>query len=269
MKLSLEFLGSGTSVGVPMIGCDCAVCKSTDPLNKRLRSSVLVRGYDNAGNVKTTVVIDTSPDFRTQMLRADVRHVDAVIITHFHADHVVGIDDIRRYNMIQNAVIDCWATPATQESLNRSFGYIFSNTENMRYGLPGLKPRTITIGEPFEIGCIRFEPMELDHQIIKNTGLRISVRGGDAISYCLDVKRIPPQSYKALQGTHTLVLDMLREKTHLTHMNLHEAMEAIKIIQPKRTWFGHMSHEVDHRLFESSLPPEIRLAYDGLVIHMD
>lgn len=269
MKVSLEFLGSGTSVGVPVIGCDCAVCSSSDSLNKRLRSSVLVRGYDDSDVLQTTVVIDTSPDFRTQMLRAKVKRLDAVIVSHYHADHVVGIDDVRRFNHLQNTVLDCWATRATHASLKQAFGYIFVENDSLRFGLPCLRPKTFAAGEPFEIGCLRFEPLELDHQVIVNTGFRITCGGSAALSYCLDVKRIPAPSYERLAGTHTLVLDMLREKIHPTHMNLEEAMAAIARIAPRRTFLAHMAHEVDHRTLEAKLPPNVRLAYDGLVIGVD
>ena len=143
MKFSLEILGSGTSVGVPVIGCACAVCTSTDPRNNRLRSSALVRGYDGGGQLETTVIIDTAPDFRQQMLRARVQKLDGVIITHYHADHVVGIDDVRRFNSIQKRVIDLWATPETLASLRRSFGYVFQESGDVRPGLPCLRARTI------------------------------------------------------------------------------------------------------------------------------
>ncbi|MCY3023620.1 MAG: MBL fold metallo-hydrolase [Planctomycetota bacterium] len=268
VKLSLEFLGSGTSVGVPCIGCDCPVCTSTDPLNKRLRSSALVRGYDAAGNVATTVVIDTSADFRQQMLRAGVRHLDAVLISHHHADHVVGIDDVRRYNALQNAPLDCWATPGTLATLRQSFWYVFSDVDYVRWGLPCLRPRPIAHGQPIEVGCLRIEPLALDHEVIQNTGFRITCDGSAALAYCLDVKRIPPESYARLKGTHTLVLDMLRETPHPTHMSLSEALEAVARIAPQRAWFAHIAHEVDHRALEARLPPHIRVAYDGLVLEI-
>lgn len=267
MKLSLEFLGTGTSVGVPMIGCDCAVCRSDDPRDKRLRSSAVVRGHDADGNAETTVLLDTSPDLRYQMLRSKIRRVDALIITHFHADHVAGIDDIRRFNIIQKQVLELWGTAATLASLRKSFGYVFSDTLN--YGWPSLKAREIEIGKPFQIGCLTFLPMELDHEVIKNTGLKIAhagVENGPALSYCLDVKRISEESYRALEGTDTLVLDMLRENAHPTHMNFTEAMAAVERVRPRRAYFGHIAHEIGHAAFEARLPEHVRLAYDGLVI---
>jgi len=267
-KLSLEFLGSGTSVGVPVIGCDCAVCRSTDSLNKRLRSSVLVRGYDESGGLLTTVVIDTAPDFRQQMLRSNVRRLDGVIISHYHADHVVGIDDVRRYNHMQNAAIDCWARPETLASLKQSFGYVFVEDENVRWGLPCLRPRAFQFGDTFEIGALKFEALELDHHIMKNTGFRIRCGDSPALAYCLDVKRIPELSYEKLRGTHTLVLDMLREKIHPTHMNLDEALAAVARIGAACSFFAHIAHEVDHRTLQAKLPHAIQLAYDGLLVEV-
>lgn len=265
-KLSLEFLGSGTSVGVPVIGCDCAVCQSTDSRNQRLRSSALVRAYDDSGAVTTTVVIDTSPDFRQQMLRSKVRRVDALVFTHYHADHVVGIDDIRRFNHIQNAVIDCWADARTTASLKRSFDYIFTDDAVPRWGLPCLKSRLIDAA--FQIGDLNFEPIELDHFTMPTLGFKISSRGSAVLAYCLDVKRIPEESMTRLKGTHTLVIDMLREKIHPTHMNLDEALAASSAIGAERTLFGHVAHEVDHAEMEARLAESVRLAYDGLVIEM-
>jgi len=266
MKFSLEFLGSGTSVGVPCIGCDCAVCQSVDPLNKRLRSSVLVRAYDPDGKINTTVVVDTAPDFREQMLRSKVSHIDAVIITHYHADHVVGIDDVRRFNYLQKQIIDCWATPDTLAAIRRSFGYVLVEEEKLRFGLPCLRAREMTWGVPFAIGSLRFQPIEMDHVVIKSSGLIISTENSEKLAYCLDVKAMPDASYGLLSGTHTLILDMLREKEHPTHLNFSEAMAVIEKVQPQRTFFGHIAHEVDHRPFESRLPPQVRLGYDGLIV---
>src|SRR5437868_3297962 len=140
MKFTVEILGSGTSVGVPAIGCDCAVCTSTDPLNKRLRSSILLRSYDECGKNDTTIVVDTTPDFREQMLRSKVKQLDAVIITHYHADHVVGIDDVRRFNWMQQRVLDCHAAEPTLNQIRQSFGYVLSDHGQLRMGLPCLKP---------------------------------------------------------------------------------------------------------------------------------
>ena len=269
MKFSVEILGSGTSVGVPAIGCDCAVCASEDPLNKRLRSSILVRSFDENGRNDTTVVIDTTPDFRTQMLRAKVRHIDAVIVTHYHADHVVGIDDVRRFNAMQHQVLDCWAAEPTLEQIRRSFGYVLTESNNLRFGLPCLKARAFAAGRAFNIGALEFMPVEMDHYVMKSWGLIVSSRGSRKLAYCLDVKTMPDETIAALRGSHTLILDMLREKEHPTHLNFQEALAVIAKVQPQRTYFGHIAHEVEHRSFEARLPENIRLAYDGLVIEID
>jgi phosphoribosyl 1,2-cyclic phosphate phosphodiesterase len=277
-RLSLEFLGSGTSVGVPAIGCECRVCASDDPLNKRLRSSVLLRGIH--GETATTVVIDTSADFRQQMLRAKVRRVDAVVITHHHADHVVGIDDVRRFNTLQRAPIDCFATAATLTTLRRSFPYVFVEGEHVNWGLPALRPCPMTFGVPFDVGCLRIVPLELDHEVIVSSGFVITCggnTGGGATSgtsaslgYCVDVKRIPQVSMERLKGVHTLVLDMLREAPpHPTHLSLGEALEIVARVAPRRAYLAHIGHEIEHRTVESRLPPHVRLAYDGLVVELD
>lgn len=267
MRFSIEFLGSGTSVGVPVIGCGCAVCHSSDPRNNRLRSSALVRSYDAGGKVETTVLIDTSADFRQQMLRAGVRQLDAVIITHHHADHIAGIDDVRRFNTLQNRVIDCYASFATLDSLRKSFGYVFAPGGMLRPGLPNLKACPVAYGDKFRIGSLTFKALELDHQIITTLGLRISCgAGGPDLAYCLDVKRIPPAVRAELAGVDTLVLDMLREKSHPTHLNLDEALEIVRALKPRRTVFSHLAHEVDHAAFQEKLPQAIRLAHDGLIV---
>lgn len=267
MRLSLEFLGTGTSVGVPVIGCDCAVCQSDDPRDQRLRSSALVRAHRPDGSVETAVLLDTTPDFRQQMLRSKIRRIDALVITHFHADHVVGIDDIRRYNYMQKEVIDLWGTPRTQASMRQSFGYIYSDM--LRPGWPSIKGREISIGQPFTIGALNFLPFELDHEVIVNTGLKISHRdGGPALAYCLDVKRMDERALQTLAGTDTLVLDMLRESLHPTHMNLDEALAVVARVQPRRAYFSHIAHEVSHAALSKRLPAEIELAYDGLKIEL-
>lgn len=262
MAFSFEFLGSGTSVGVPCIGCECAVCSSPDPRNRRLRCSALVRCGE------TAVVIDTGPDFREQMLRSKVKRADAFIVTHYHADHVVGIDDVRRFNMMQKEVLDCWADRATLDRIKTSFNWVF--TETLRMGLPNLRPREIVIGKPFEIGPLRFDSVALDHHVMDNVGLLISeaARPDPVFAYCIDCKRMPEETIARLRGVDTLVLDMLRESPHPTHMNLDEARAVLERIKPRRAFFSHMAHEVDHGPFEAKLPPEIRLAYDGLVVQM-
>ena len=267
-RLSLELLGTGTSTGVPTIGCACAVCTSTDPLNKRLRSSALVRSSAAGGQAATAVVIDTPPDFRQQMLRSQVQRLDAVVITHGHADHVAGLDDVRRYNVMQNARLDCWATPETLAVLQRSFGYAFADDNNLLKGLPCLRPRPLAFGRTFSVGGLRFEALALDHTVLMSTGLIISSAGSPALAYCIDVKRFPPESLSRLKGVHTLVLDMLRETPHPTHLSLREALDVVERVAPERAYLAHIAHEVEHRQLEARLPPHVRLAYDGLIVEL-
>lgn len=260
MGFSLEFLGSGTSTGVPCIACDCAVCTSDDSRNKRLRCAALVK------SASTHLLVDTGPDFRQQMLRARPPRLDGVLITHYHADHVVGIDDLRRFNLLQESAIDLWADAPTLARLRQCFDYVFSDRH--RPGLPSIIPHTVE-REAFTVGAVRITPVALDHQIMESQGfIFAAASGGPAIAYCPDVKRVPSAALERLRGVDTLVIDMLREKAHPTHMNLEESLAAVDAIAPRRTFFTHMAHEIDHATVEAKLPPSIRLAYDGLVLEV-
>ncbi len=262
----MEFLGTGTSTGVPTIGCDCPVCRSEDPHNKRLRCSVWIQ------TETTSVLVDTGPDFRTQILRAGIRQIDGVIITHYHADHVVGIDDLRRFNFLQKAPIDCFADARTLGRLNQCFDYIFS--DDLRPGLPNLRRREVAPGRTFDIGDLQLEPLALDHHVMPSMGLLIAQAPPNnpeakkaRLAYCVDCKRIPEESLNRIRDVDILILDMLRENPHPTHLSLKEALDLVKDIQPKQTYFSHMAHEVDHGTLQAQLPEGISLAYDGLVLN--
>ncbi|MCX7805686.1 MAG: MBL fold metallo-hydrolase [Planctomycetota bacterium] len=258
-SFEVSFLGSGTSIGVPVIGCDCSVCRSPNPANVRWRPSLLVR------SAATTVVIDTGPEFRLQVLRAGVRNLDAVIITHQHSDHLAGIDDVRRFCQQRGGPLDCWATKETADVLRRMFPYIFDRDEYIP-GLPALTMREID--GPFEIGDLTFRAFPLDHVVVENVALRISPRGrsSPAVGYALDCKRIPEATVEALRGADLLILDMLRRRQHPTHLTLDEALEAAGRIGAKRTLFSHISHEIGHEEVSRILPDGIALAYDTLSV---
>ncbi len=252
--IRITFLGTGTSQGVPVIACPCEVCHSTDSRDKRLRSSLLIRSRT------TTVVIDSGPDFRQQMLREEVLHLDAILFTHEHKDHIAGMDDIRAYNFIQKKPMDIWAEPRVQHALRREFAYVFA--EYKYPGIPQVNLHTIVEGEPFRVGDIPFLPLRVMHYRLPITGFRF----GD-FAYITDAKTLPPATMERLRGTRILILNALRKKHHLTHLTLEEALEIIEKIRPEQAWLTHISHLMGfHRDVEKELPPHVHLAYDGLTL---
>ncbi len=252
--IELLFLGTGTSAGVPMIGCDCDVCTSPDPRDKRTRPSVLVT-YD-----QTKVLIDTTPELRLQCVANDVTRVDAVVYTHAHADHIMGLDDARRFNMIKNGPIDTWADAPTFEALSRCFGYAFKDPNDPLVGFrPHLVRRVIT--GPFEIGSRTWTPVPLTHFDQTILGFRI-----DSLAYCTDTSFIPDSSYELLEDVETLVIDALAWKPHPAHFSIEQAVEAARRIGAKRVWFTHMGHKLGHAATDAQLPENMKLAYDGLRI---
>ena len=250
----ITFLGTGTSQGVPVIACPCRVCHSGDPRDQRLRSSLLI---ENGG---TTVVIDSGPDFRQQMLRENVLHLDAILFTHEHKDHIAGMDDIRAYNFIQKKPMDIWAEPRVQHALRREFAYVFA--EYKYPGIPQVNLHTIREGEPFQIGSLTFLPLRVMHYRLPIVGFRF----GDC-TYISDAKSLPPSTMEKIHGTRCLILNALRKKHHLTHLTLEEALEIVEQVRPEQAWFTHISHLMGfHREVEKELPPHVHLAYDGLSI---
>ncbi|MEO5923737.1 MAG: MBL fold metallo-hydrolase [Bryobacteraceae bacterium] len=249
----ITVLGSGTSSGVPTLACPCEVCHSTDPRDKRLRPSVLLQ-YSGKN-----VVIDTTPDFRAQALRAGIGRLDAVLYTHAHADHILGLDDVRPFNFFQKATIPLYATEATFAIIRRVFSYAFEEGESSR---PRLDLNTID-GSPFEVFGQEFTPIRLEH----GKGTVYGFRFGRA-AYLTDHSVIPDASKELLQGLDVLFLDALRRREHPTHTTLDQAVALVEELQPRRAFFTHMCHDLGHAATEAELPPHIWLAYDGLEIEV-
>ena len=257
--MQITFLGTGTSGGVPTIGCGCAVCRSADPRDKRFRSSLYVREEG------THVVIDTTPDFRSQALRFGVQRVDAVLFTHSHADHMFGFDDIRRYNVIQNAVIPAYANAEGIADLKRVFNYV--GTEE----LPGLyRPRVAfrVLEGPVEIGPLRVRPLPVEHG--PKPTLCFRVEGRDAsIGYAPDCHAMPPETVQHLRGVDVMILDALKPTPHPTHLALAESLDLLAEISPGRAaYLIHMCHRIGHAATERALPPGVHLSCDGLQLEL-
>ncbi len=258
--LELTFLGTGTSLGVPMIGCSCAVCCSPDPRDQRDRSSIFLRTPDFCW------VVDTGPDFRRQCLRHHIRHIDAVLITHAHSDHIMGFDDLRPFTFGTNTSIPVYASPPTMESLQHTFAFAF----NRQNHFPGyLKPDPHLITGPFLLGNTTITPLPAQHGKVITTGFRFDHPGLPSIAYLPDCKQIPSSTLQALHGCGTLIVDALRYQDHPTHLSVAEAIALAQLVQARQTYFTHLSHDLGHADLEASLPPHIRVAYDSLVLRFD
>ncbi len=252
--MKITFLGTGTSQGVPVIACDCAVCQSEDIRDKRLRCSIIVETQGKA------IVIDTGPDFRQQMLRAKVKKVDAVLFTHEHKDHVAGLDDVRPFNFKYNQDMPVYATEQVQKALRREYQYVF---EPPFYpGIPRIQLHTIHKDQPFEAANIPVIPIEVMHYKLPTLGFRF----GD-FTYITDAKTISEKEKEKVRGSKILVLNALRKDNHLSHLTLEEALEWVEELQPEQAWFTHMSHRLGtHTNIEKELPASVRLAYDNLTL---
>lgn len=245
-------LGSGTSHGVPMIGCCCQVCTSNDPRDRRTRPSIYVK----LGGVR--LLVDTSPELRLQCLAAGIDAVDAVLFTHHHADHVAGLDDLRRFNWLMKKALPCYGTPRTLDGLRRMFSYAFEAAADSPHSRPQLELIEIT-DRTFEIAGERIVPVPLMHGPMPVLGYRFG-----RFAYCTDCSVIPPDSFPLLRGLEVLILDALRLDPHPTHFSLPQAVDAAERIGAGRTYFTHMAHQLQHAETNARLPRGMALAYDGL-----
>jgi len=256
-SVELLFLGTGTSAGVPMIGCHCEVCTSDDPHDKRTRPSVVI-SYGS-----TRVLVDTTPELRLQAVACGLDRIDAIVYTHAHADHIMGLDDVRRFNTIKKGPLDVWADRPTHEALDRCFGYAFRESDpEIKVYRPDLVRRFIE--GPFEIGEGTWQPVKLFHGKMPVLGFRVG-----ELAYCTDVSHIPDETYEALRGLDVLVLDGLQFKKHPTHFSIQEAVEAAARIGAKRTYLTHIAHGVKHAEGRTRLPAGVELAHDGLIVRTE
>jgi phosphoribosyl 1,2-cyclic phosphate phosphodiesterase len=251
---TFTFLGTGTSTGVPMVGCDCSVCTSLDPKNQRYRCSVLI------GLPQGNLLIDTPPELRLQLVRAKVKIVHATLFTHFHADHVYGLDDLRPIPRYLGGPVPLYCTHEVERKMRQSFAYAFTQDGGVAPAgyLPKLVFRNID-EQAFEVLGERVQPIPLIHAHFNVFGFRI----GD-VAYCTDVNKIPKESWPLLEDLKVLVLDALRYKPHPGHFNLEEALEVVDRLKPGKAYFTHISHDFDHDAVSRTLPTGVELAYDGL-----
>jgi len=259
----ITVLGSGTSHGVQFIGCRCAVCQSTDPRDQRTRPSILIDLGERAGDsaLRTAVryiLVDTSTDLRQQALTRRVDRVDAILFTHSHADHICGLDDIRRYNEMQRAAIPCFGNADTLADLRRIFAYIFRPAQQGG-GVP--KIDLLPLGGAFSLGGVEVVPVPVMHGKLPVLGFRIG-----AFAYLTDCNQIPDASWPLLEGVKTIILDALRHRPHSTHFSVGEAIEVVRRLRAERAYFTHICHDLGHAATNAQLPSGVQLAYDGLVL---
>lgn len=256
LPLYITVLGSGTSTGVPTIGCECAVCTSTDARDKRLRPSILIR-YAGHG-----ILIDTTPDFRAQALRAPIERVDAILYTHAHADHILGLDDVRPFNYRQRSAIPIYAKQDTLDSIRRVFRYAFDE-EPKQTSVPRLKLHAIE-HEPFDLFGLTITPLRVMHGSSEILGFRFG-----SAAYLTDQSDIPEATKEKLRDLDVLFLDALRHKPHPTHSTVAQALKWVEELKPKQAYFTHICHDLGHARTEATLPEGVHLAYDGMEITVE
>jgi phosphoribosyl 1,2-cyclic phosphate phosphodiesterase len=285
LSLKVTLLGTGTSHGVPMIGCDCDVCRSLDLRDRRTRPSILIQieappagpqappslaGQDERRSAARSAVaravrhilVDTSPDLRAQALANRVTRVDAILFTHSHADHVLGLDEVRRYNILQREPISCFGDARTLADLRQTFGYIFKAPDAGGGAIPQII--LSQIAGPFSLGGTEIVPVPIMHGPRSILGFRVG-----SFAYLTDCSRIPEESWPLVDGVRTLVIDALRERPHPTHFSVSEALEVVARLSPERAYFTHVCHDLPHAATCARLPRGVELAYDGLVLEID
>ena len=257
MKARVTVLGSGTSHGVPMIGCTCAVCQSADPRDRRTRPSIYLAVEDGP-----SILIDTSTDLRMQALTQGVTKVDAILFTHSHADHIMGMDEVRRFNAVKGGPIPAFADERTVADLRRTFSYVFDPPREKGGGIPQVS--LSTIASRFNVGRIGVEPVPIFHGSRPILGFRFG-----SFAYLTDTNRLADEAWPILEGVDTLILDALRHRAHPTHFNVAEALAVVARLEPRQTYFTHICHDLPHADTNKSLPAGVELAYDGLAFDIE
>ncbi len=272
--MRFTFLGTGTSSGVPAIGCDCAVCNSRDLRDQRLRTSGLIDFTDAKGRHRS-ILIDAGPDLRQQALRAKMTRCDAVLFTHNHVDHTFGLDEIRRFNVTMAGPIDIYGETRTIEHLHRVYQHIFEKAQNVNDSFVAtLIPHRLEPEQPIELYGLKVTPFRLLHGRLPILGYRFDAPPGLSpgpdspfpLAYCTDVSGIPPETWKYISGLNTFVLDALRYRKHPTHLTVDEALNIADRAAARKTWFVHMSHDLPHADTNQRLPDDVQLAHDGLTL---